>query len=136
MARPKVVLSGSYHRAPDKLARLFRELEISGCRILSPITLGFVDQSEQTVRIKNDAKLSNRELELFHLRAIAESDFVLLHAPDGYVGTSASFELGYAIALNIPCFAFESPSDEMLASQVSLASSVFEIIDSLELAIF
>lgn len=130
------MLSGSYHRAPDALARLFRELETNGCRILSPITLDFVDASDQTVRIKNEASLTARELELFHLRAIAESDFVLLHAPGGYVGTSASFELGYASALGIPCYSYESPSDEMLASQVRLASSVFEILELLALTSF
>lgn len=134
--RPKAVISGSYHRAPDKLKRLFRELEVNGCRILSPITLDFIDRSDQVVRIRNEANLTVRELELFHLRALAESDFLLLHAPDGYVGTSASFELGYAAALRIPCFCFEELSDKMLASQVRLVGSVFEIIDVLALAAF
>jgi len=132
--RPTAVLSGSYHRAPERLRRLFRELEVTGCRILSPITLDF--DNAPVVRSTNETDMSARELEAFHLRALSSSNFLLLHAPDGYVGTSASFELGYARALRIPCFSLETPADEMLASQVATVGSVFEILEQLELRTF
>ena len=132
--RPKAVLCGSYHRAPERLKRLFRELEATGCRVLSPITLAF--DGSPFVRTAKEEDLSANALELFHLRAIRDSDFVLLHAPEGYVGISAAYELGYAAALRVPCFCFETPSDEMLASQLTRVTSVFEILERLQLMPF
>ena len=132
--RPKAVLSGSYHRSPEVLRRLFRELEATGCRVLSPIMLDF--DSSQVARTIREQDLSTHELEAFHLRAIRDSDFILLHAPDGYVGVSAAYELGYASALHIPCFCFEAPSDEMLASRLTQVTSVFEILEQLQLTPF
>lgn len=132
--RPKVVLCGSYHRRPDDLRRLFQELEITGCRVLSPITLNF--DTADFVRAETEAELSAAEIEKFHLRAIRDADFVMLHAPDGHVGTSAAYEVGFASALGKPVYAFEPLSDEMLTTRVRTTRSVFEILDSLQLSAF
>lgn len=133
MPRPKAVICGSFRKDPSGLARLFRELEATGCRILSPVTLEFTNQSDEFVTARNDESFSVRELERFHLRAIKEADFIMLHAPEGYVGVSASFELGYANALHIPVFTKVIPSDPMLATQITKVDSVFEVLESISL---
>ena len=129
--KPKVVLCGSYHRRPDYLRRIFRELEATGCRVLSPISLSFTDTSEPVVRTSSEYDLSISDLERFHLRALRDADFVWLHAPDGHVGVSAAYELGYASALQKPVFCFTAPADEMLATRVQIVCSVFEALESL-----
>lgn len=134
--RARVVLSGSYHRRTDVLERLFHELETTGCRVLSPLTLDFADVSETFVTTDNEIDLSAADIERFHLRAIRDADFVMLHAPDGHVGTSASYELGFASALGKPVFTFEKPADEMLATRVHTVRSVFEILEQLQLTSF
>lgn len=132
--RPRVVICGSFHRDPSGLKRLFRELEATGCRVLSPISLDF-DRSN-FARTISESELSAQEIERFHLRTLRDADFVMLHAPNGYVGTSAAYELGYASALAKPIFAFQTPTDEMLATRVHLVGSVFEALDQLQLISF
>jgi nucleoside 2-deoxyribosyltransferase len=134
--RPRVVLSGSYHRKPEVLRRIFRELEATGCRILSPLTLDFTDTSLAFVTTDNETDLQSADIERFHLRAIRDADFVMLHAPDGHTGLSASYEMGFASALGKPVFTLEKPQDEMLAARVIVVSSVFEVLDQLQLTSF
>ena len=131
MSRPKVVICSSFRKDPAGLGKLFRELETNGCRILSPLTLDFTDTESEFVTAQNDESYSVQELERYHLRAIRDADFVMLHAPEGYVGTSASFELGYAIALGIPVFGKTKVTDQMLQTQVTASESVFEILETI-----
>jgi hypothetical protein len=131
----RVVLSGSYHRKPDALRRLFRELETSGCRVLSPISLDF-DTTAEFVKTETEAELSSTEIEKFHLRAIRDINFLVVHAPGGYIGLSAAYEMGFASALGKPVFTFEKPIDAMLATRVQVVGSVFEVLDQLQLTSF
>jgi hypothetical protein len=127
--RPTVVMCGSFHRDPAGLRRIFRELEATGCRILSPLSLRFTDTSESVVRTGSELSFSAHELEKYHLRAIEEADFLWLHAPDGYIGLSGAYEIGFATALQKPVFCRNVPSDEMLASQIQITTSVFEALE-------
>ncbi len=134
--KPRVVLCGSYHRDPATLRRLFRELEATGCRVLSPISTNFASLHTGVVTTSSEQDLSANEIERFHLRALREADFIMLHAPEGYVGTSCAYELGYASALHKPVYCFAELQDEMLATRVNRAASVFEIIEKLVPATF
>lgn len=134
--RPSAVICGSFHRDHTGLKRLWRELEITGCRILSPISIKFADASAEIVRAEHEADLTIDELERFHLRALASADFVVIHAPAGEVGLSGAMEIGYAGALDKPVFCLEKPTDEMLATRVRIVSSVFEALEQLRLVSF
>lgn len=125
----RVVLCGSYHRRPDLLQRIFRELEATGCRVLSPLSIDFVDTDEPIVRAKTEEDFTIDDLERFHLRAMRDADAIWLHAPEGHVGISASFELGYAHALGKPVFTLTAPTDEMLTTRVRVVASVFEALE-------
>jgi hypothetical protein len=70
-------------------------------------------------------------IQSFHLRAIKEADFIMLHAPGGYIGVSAAFELGCAEALDKAVFCMEELSDEMLSSRVVRVQSVFDALERL-----
>ncbi len=128
----RVVICGSYHRDNAGLKLIFRELESHNCRILSPISLEFEDINTPIVKTIAEQNLSIRDLELFHLRAIADADFIWLHAPLGHVGISASYELGYANALGKTVFCKEIPRDEMLQAVVTTVDSVFGALLSIE----
>ena len=131
--RPRVVICGSFRRDAAGLRLLFQELEMTGCRVLSPLSIDFSDTDAGFVRTENERDFSSNELERFHLRALRDADFVWLHAPDGHVGISAAYELGFATALHKPVFSFETPSDEMLASQIQTAKSVFTALRASDL---
>ena len=75
--------------------------------------------------------MSPREIENWHLRAIKQSDFILLHAPKGYVGISAAMEIGYALALKKPIFSRTAPVDIMLRELVYVVPSVYDALCTL-----
>ena len=126
--RPRVVLSGSFHRDSKALRKLFKELETNGCRILAPLSIDFINTNDEFIRAGSDVDYSVEELERAHLRAIKEADLVWLHAPDGYVGLSAAFELGVAYQLGKPLFSHQKPQDPWLGQIVNQINSVFEAL--------
>ncbi len=131
--RPSVVLCGSYHKAPERLRRLFCELETAGCRILSPISLDF-GSNDTFVTTPTESELSPSDIERFHLRAIRDASFIFVHAPDGYIGLSTAYELGYASALGKPAFTHTQLVDEMLRTRTHIVQSVFEALEQFKLA--
>lgn len=131
--RPKVVICGSFHRSTDFLERIFRELEVCGCRILSPLNLNFTNVKDEFVRTKNESRFPVETIETFHLKAILEADFIFLHCPDGYLGTTASFELGFAYSLQKPVFCFQTPLEDFFQSITTQVKSVFEALERLNL---
>ncbi|HSX30445.1 MAG TPA: hypothetical protein VLE99_00825 [Candidatus Saccharimonadales bacterium] len=131
--RPKVVIAGTFHRDHAGLTQIFTELERLGCRILYPISIDFLDTTEAVVHTEHDQDISVYDLEFIGLRAIRDVDFIFLHAPNGYVGLSGAFEIGYATAYGKPIFATALPNDEMLASQTTIVGSPAEALNLLQL---
>lgn len=121
----RCVLSGSFHRDNIGLQRAYQELVAYGCQVLSPHRLDFADTDTEFVRDTAEIGMSAYDLERHHLLAIRQADFVWLHVVGGYVGTSASFEIGFASALSIPVFASSAPDDEMLGQFIRVVPSVF-----------
>jgi dCTP diphosphatase len=112
-----VVLCGSFRRDAAGLADIHAELS-RFFRVLSPQAVDFVDPTAAFVRLSSETGESDLDIEARHLDAMTAADFVWLHAPDGYVGSSASMELGYANALGIPIFSPMVPSESVLAGSV------------------
>lgn len=129
----KAVISGSYHRDVEGFCRLFKELETCGVRILSPLSLQFNDTTKRVVRTDTDENLGIDILETLHLRAIREADILFIHAPNGYIGVSTSFEIGYALAKGVPVFSTHELQDEMLRCQIKCINSVFNALTASEL---
>jgi nucleoside 2-deoxyribosyltransferase len=73
------------------------------------------------------------EIEKHHLRAISQSDFLWIHAPDGYIGTSTALEIGYALALQTPIFSSVEITDQTLRQFIQTVPSVFSAITSLNI---
>lgn len=116
--RLKTVLCGSYRRDPDGLRRTFGRLA-ERYDVLSPAGLDFVNPGHEFVRLAHETDETVEAIERRHLQAITGADFVWLHAPDGYVGSSAALEIGHAQALGIPVLAETVPADVTLAALVA-----------------
>jgi NTP pyrophosphatase (non-canonical NTP hydrolase) len=113
-----VTLIGSFRKDVDKLQRLFEDTK-NRFTLLSPISIDFTNEEDGFVKTKDEMKSSIKHIEQKHLEAIKASDFVLLHAPSGYVGVSAATEIGFAYALGIPVFADEKPTDKTIETFIS-----------------
>lgn len=117
--RISVVLCGSFRRDPDQLRATHRVLS-ELYTVISPTDVSWIDSTAEFVRLPHEVELSTHEIERAHLRAMQCADFVWLHCPDGYVGTSAAMEIGYADAHGIPVLAAVKPADQTLADMVAV----------------
>jgi NTP pyrophosphatase (non-canonical NTP hydrolase) len=128
--KPRVVVCGTFHRAEDTLRRDFTALTEAGCNVLSPVTVDFVDEVDGFVLAAHEVDREPQEVERGHLRALQQADFVWLHAPLGYVGASATAELGIARFLEIPIFGRHPPADTTLRElfEVEVVGDVAEAI--------
>ncbi len=126
---PRVVVCGTFRRATDTLRQDFRALQLAGCDVLSPTTVDFVAEADGFVLAEHELGQEPRDVERGHLKALQQADFTWLHAPDGYVGTSAALELGVAHALGIPVFAQHRPADSVLRDFVEVVEHVEEAIN-------
>jgi hypothetical protein len=127
----RATLSGSFHKDPEGLDRSYRELANNQCQVLSPRSLEFENEGALFVRHVVESEEDPSTIQKHHLQAIALSDFLWVHAPDGYIGTSAAMEIGYAYTQGTPIFSHQIPQDEMLKHFVKNVPSVFAAIELL-----
>lgn len=124
----RVVLCGSFRRDPKGLKDAFNDLRLH-YTVVAPTGLDFVDPTADFVRLEADGADEISAIEGRHLSAISNADFVWLHVADGYVGASATMEIGHARALGIPVFASAAPLDATLASFVSVVDDPAQVLD-------
>jgi hypothetical protein len=115
----KVTVSGSFRRHMAAIYDAVNELVDLGVDVLSPADPRVVDQIGEFVFVASDRVRSIKMVEDRHLECILASDFLWLVTPDGYVGQSASMELGYAIARLVPIFSADLPADGTLQKYVN-----------------
>lgn len=94
----KVVLCGSFNRHLPQIAALATELRENGMVVLSPRDTRVVGAHDGFVLFEGDRLINNCtwSVESVHLRAMDESDLVLICNFDDYVGTKTALEIGYA----------------------------------------
>lgn len=129
---PRAVLCGSYTHDREGLFRAYDELVVTGCQVLSPRRIQF-DDDPVFVRNAAEQGMSPLEIEKGHLLAICQANFVMLHAPDGYIGLSAAMEIGFATAQECPVFSRTAPQDIALRGLVKVVPSVYDALHAAHL---
>lgn len=108
MKKLTCVISGSFRKSfPEikKLIELFRKLDVN---VLSPEDTQVVSIEKGFARLAYERPdASPLELENNHLKAIAKANFLFICNPDGIVGKSTVFEIGYALALRKPIYSLQ-----------------------------
>ncbi len=123
---PRAVLCGSYKRDREGLWRAYDELVTTGCQVLSPRRMWFDDAV--FVRDTAEQDIPPQAVETWHLSAIRQANFVMLHAPKGYIGLSAAMEIGFATAQKCPVFSRTAPQDIALRGLVKVVPSVYDVL--------
>src|SRR5271156_1931883 len=95
-------ISGSFHRHMEAITSAVHELAALSVRVLSPADPRIVAAQGEFLFVASDPVRSVRLVQDRHLESIRAADFLWLVCPDGYVGQSASMELGYAAAFDVP----------------------------------
>src|SRR6267142_2696880 len=111
-------VSGSFHRHMTAISTSVYDLAGFGVRVLSLADPRIVDTRGDFLFVASDRVRSVRLVQDRHLECIRCSDFLWLVAPDGYVGQSASMELGFAAAHRIPVVGLTLPTDLTLRQYV------------------
>jgi hypothetical protein len=117
-------VSGSFHRHMDAITAAVHDLAALGVRVLSPADPRIVAQQGEFLFVASDRVRSVRLVQDRHLESIRAANFLWLVCPDGYVGQSASMELGYAAAAGIPIFATHAPADLTLREYVKIVPNL------------
>ncbi len=123
----KIVICGSFRKDPEQLKREYNELSSLGYQILSPCSLDIVAEKNGFVYMDGESKETPKSIESKHLNAIEQAQLVWLHAPEGYVGLSSAFEIGFARAVGIPVFSLNKPTDTTLSQFVQVVPAMNEI---------
>jgi hypothetical protein len=119
-----VTVSGSFHRHLAAIYTAVGEFRAVGVTVLSPSDPRIVDHLGEFLFVASDRVRSIRLVQDRHLQCIGASSFLWLVAPDGYVGPSASMEIGYAIAARTPIVSDATPADATLSRYVKVVPSI------------
>lgn len=124
----RVAVSGSFHRHMGAIADVVEDLSHQDHIVLSPADPRVVDSFGEFLFVASDIQRSIRLVQSRHFQAIVMADFLWLECPDGYVGTSASLEIGFAVALGKDIYSTTPPSDLTLRQYVTCVSSLDEAL--------
>jgi hypothetical protein len=116
----KVAVSGSFHRHMQAITAAVHELAALSVRVLSPADPRVVAHQGEFLFVASDRVTSVRLVQDRHLESIRAANFLWLVCPDGYVGQSASMEIGFAAAMGVPIFAVQQPADLTLRQYVEI----------------
>jgi hypothetical protein len=119
-------VSGSFHRHMGAISAAVYDLASFSVRVLSPADPRIVAAQGQFLFVASDPVGSIRLVQDRHLDCIRAADFVWLVCPDGYVGPSASLEIGYAAAAGVPILSAHQPTDITLREYVKSVPSLAE----------
>jgi|SRR5271165_3335855 len=125
---PTVAVSGSFHRHMEAIIAAVQELTSRSVRVLSPADPRVVAQQDEFLFVASDRVRSVRLVQDRHLESIRAANFLWLVSPDGYVGQSASMEIGFATAVGVSIFSTHAPSDLTLRQYVTTVPSLTEAL--------
>lgn len=109
--RFKVVISGSFRKYFNGIQKKIEEFEEVGIAVISPKRARVINPLEEFVVLETNKITDSKTIEQQHLDAIYEADALYLYDEKGYMGASATMELGWALAIGKPIYAMEESED-------------------------
>lgn len=127
----RATVSGSFHRHMSAIYEAVGDLRNAGIDVLSPADPRVVAHLGEFLFVASDRLRSIRLVQDRHFHCIASSSFLWLVAPDGYVGQSASMEIGYAVAVGTPVYCLHAVPDLTLRQYVHVVPSLTHCLDAI-----
>lgn len=109
-----VVISGSFRKHLPDIQKKIKEFEDLGINVLSPKPGYAINSKKDFIILSSDDSRDKKNLEQKHLKAIEKAAALYICNIDGYIGSSAGMEFGYALALGKPIYVKEVPTDVTL----------------------
>ena len=129
----KCTISGSFKKFYEEMCQAYDVFEQNGIMVLSPKKSIIINPGEEFALLATDStKLTIKQLEDGHLEAIANSDFLYVVNPNGYIGNSVKFEMGYAHGHSKPIYSLDQIEDVTLHRYFSKICLPKELADFLK----
>ncbi len=103
----RCIIHGSFGKHFDEIQRVHQLFTEAGIEVLAPKTGELVDSVDGFGLFEDEIDQDPRLIELLYLhnlKRLGENGFSYFVNPSGYIGKSASYELGIAQLTNVPCF--------------------------------
>ncbi len=122
-----VVISGSFRKHLEGINATGKAFADIGVEVLSPKLSNVINPGHEFALLESDDTHDPKTLEQRHLDAITNADALYVFDPEGYVGLSATLEIGWALALGKPIFCKEVAQDftlKLFCSEVATPAQV------------
>lgn len=117
----RVTVSGSFNRHYEAICEAIERLKTRGFTVVSPEITEIRSREKGFVYLTHDTG-SPATIEMQHLSAIRNSQFLYVVDPNGYIGQSTALEIGFAVSLGKPVVARHPPTDSVFAEMVRVES--------------
>jgi len=110
----RCVIHGSFRKHFDRIQEAHRAFTAAGIEVLAPQIGPIADVADGFALFSDEIGEDPRLIELrylHHVKKLGRSGFSYFVNVDGYIGKSASYELGIAQLTNTPCFFLERLND-------------------------
>jgi len=110
----RCVIHGSFRKHFEEIRNAYNIFTSAGIEVLAPTLSEIKEINNGFVILQSDKENDPRIIELLYLhnlKRLGENGFSYFVNPEGYIGRSASYELGIAQISNTHCFFKEKPSD-------------------------
>lgn len=125
------VISGSYRKHLKELYALKAELEKQNIHVLSPVGAHATNPGEEFIYLDEDPVTDKRLLQDSVFAKIRGSSFLVLANIDGYLGTAAVMEVGYAISIGIQILTVEPVNDPNIEPYTRSIYMAFPLMNQL-----
>ena len=107
MATFRAVIHGSFSKHFDAIQHTHQIFTAAGIEVLAPKAGELVAETDGFALFEDERDMDPRMVELLylhHLKELGENGFSYFVDPEGYIGKSASYELGIAQLTGVRCF--------------------------------
>ena len=107
MGNFRCVIHGSFSKHLDKIQDAIKVFNAADIEVIAPISTDIVDNNDGFVLFEGEVGQDPRLVELLYIQKLKElgpNGFSYFVNPQGYIGKSASYELGIAQLTNTRCF--------------------------------
>lgn len=117
----KIVIIGSYGKHFSQILELRDHLINQETEVLVPTGSKVINPGSDFLMLETDPEDADpKSIQDSVFEKIKEADYIVLANVDGYIGRTAAFEMGYAIALGLPIYTLEPVTDPNIAGYCSL----------------
>jgi hypothetical protein len=103
----RCIIHGSFSKHFSEIRHACDVMSRAGVEVLAPKAGELVAENDGFALFEDEKELDPRYIELLYLhnlKQLGEDGFSYFVDPEGYIGKSASYELGIAQATNVRCF--------------------------------